>query len=750
MTSNFETFIGILFGPSIYLLNRLRYAWKFVVIGLIMSAPLGVVVYLQYAANTTQYEFNAKESVGVAYIDPVRDLLFAVERRRVLAAAVAAGESGLRPELERATSDADGFLARLEAVDKLYGAQLKTTSKLQEARTAWLKVRAAGTSNPDQAEKDHAEVTALLVDLILNYAGNYSNLILDPDLDSYWLMDAYVVKLPAIADTVAKNAVLGLLPAAGDASEHGLALAGGYSMALSTISDVVNVDLKTAFKETANFGKSATLQQNLEAPLKAASDAVARHSELIKRLYFAGASPTSSRTMTRELAAQTLQSLDLLMALHQKAAPELDKLCRQRAERYAGARTAGLTAALVATLVLTWVFIGFTLAVRASVLSLGESTRKMIAGTTEVFELKSRDELAQVALSYNQINQALNESRTLQQKVTKDNTDLQENIMDLLKVVSGAGDGDLRVRARITEGALGNVADAFNQLLEALGTLIGETQRQLESTNQAVQQIGQASQQVADGATGQAREVKSATDRVEQMAVEIQRVARTAESAAQAAKNTEESAAAGSQAVQNVITGMDTLRSSVQAGAKKMKNLGDRSMEITGIVSTIAHISEQTNMLALNAAIEAARAGEHGRGFSIVAEEVRKLAERTAAATQEIDKLVKTIHLETNETVGAIERQTEVVEQQSGKVVEAGHTLAKIRKVSTESAGLATDISAVAREQAKGTGELVKTIGQVSRIAGATQESAVSTVAIVDKLASLSTQLTRSIQRFKV
>ena len=118
-------------------------------------------------------------------------------------------------------------------------------------------------------------------------------------------------------------------------------------------------------------------------------------------------------------------------------------------------------------------------------------------------------------------------------------------------------------------------------------------------------------------------------------------------------------------------------RQNVQAGAKKMKNLGDRSMEITGIVGTISRISEQTNMLALNAAIEAARAGEHGRGFSVVAEEVRKLAERTADATQEIDKLVKAIHSETNETVAAIEQQTQVVEQESQLVSKAGESLVR-------------------------------------------------------------------------
>jgi methyl-accepting chemotaxis protein len=206
----------------------------------------------------------------------------------------------------------------------------------------------------------------------------------------------------------------------------------------------------------------------------------------------------------------------------------------------------------------------------------------------------------------------------------------------------------------------------------------------------------------------------------------------------------------GTEAVQNVITGMESLRANVQAGAKKMKNLGDRSMEITGIVETINRISEQTNMLALNAAIEAARAGEHGRGFSVVAEEVRKLAERTAGATQEIDKLVKVIHLETNETVHAIEQQTQVVEQESEVVGQAGESLSKIREVSTQSAGLVADISSVAQAQVNGTRIVVETIGQISSIALRTQEGAEGTVAIIGQLIQLSDRLNTDINRFKV
>jgi twitching motility protein PilJ len=237
---------------------------------------------------------------------------------------------------------------------------------------------------------------------------------------------------------------------------------------------------------------------------------------------------------------------------------------------------------------------------------------------------------------------------------------------------------------------------------------------------------------------------------VQKSSTEMTRVGVAAASAADAAKRTENSAIKGTSVVQDIISGMQALRQNVQAGAKKMKGLGDRSMEITGIVDTISRISEQTNMLALNAAIEAARAGEHGRGFSVVAEEVRKLAERTAGATQEIAKLVKAIHNETNETVAAIEQQTQVVEQESKLVSQAGQSLIQIRDVSTESAGLVTDISQLARAQAEGTLVVGKAMRQISEIAQTTLVGAQGTVSSLTRLSELSSDLSTSMKKFRI
>ncbi len=330
------------------------------------------------------------------------------------------------------------------------------------------------------------------------------------------------------------------------------------------------------------------------------------------------------------------------------------------------------------------------------------------------------------------------------------NLDLQKGIVELQRAVREAASGDLRVRARIASGPLAEIASGFNGMLEALATLVRQVQAQVVNTEQAVARLGEISGRVADGADRQAERLMSAQAALEAVSNGLAQAAAVAVEASTAAHRTRESADGGSELVQQAVSGMDAVRIQVQAGARQMKALGDRSMEITGIISAIGRITEQTNMLALNAAIEAARAGEQGRGFGVVADEVGKLADRATEASQEIGQLVTAIQTETHESVERFEQQTREVEDETVTVGRAGHALGEIRNLSMQSADLAGRITAIASGQVEAARGVVNTVQGLNTISLQTLRDADAARDLSVSLSVSSGELRNSISRFTV
>lgn len=759
----FYNLMKLLHWPAMWVLSKMRYFWKFTAIAIVLLLPQFWVGWLQYKSTTHDIQFNSDEHVGMQYMDPLHNYLGAQQRHWVLAVARASGHKELAGAENDAANEVNNWSRKVDAADAEIGTTLKTHDRWRETKEAWAKVMTASAgTNAIDIDKAHTDATAVTSDLIVNYVANFSNLILDPDLDSYWLMDMVVAKEPTLGNLIAQQVTASLI-SEGDPAERLISLAGYLAAANQNLADTESIDIKTAVEQTKNFGNSRTLPE-IAAPFNTMKAETRKLGEMVKGQYLTtaalpmlpavrrGDKPTpASPPDTKPLVTQGMSALSALDAFYDKINPELDNLTALRVAKYRSERSQGVILMILATILHFYVFAAFYFAMKDSVQILEEATARMIKGTTEVFStFGARDEMSDIVHDFNQINVALVEARELKDRIALENEELQANIINLLQVVSEASDGNLTVRATITTGALGNVADAFNLLLESLEALVGEVVRQTSTSNDAVKAIAHVAKTMASGASNQTNEVLAARKLVEDVAKQIEQVSKNAEGASAATQRTAQSAQDGEQAVENVISGMSTLRASVQVGAKRIKILGERSMEITSIVNTISRISEQTNMLALNAAIEAARAGEHGRGFSVVADEVRKLAERATEATKDIEKLVRAISAETTETVQAIEQQTNVVEDESRVVGSAGESLRRIREVSNESAHLVADITNVARAQVAQAARVVKTMEGVSAIALETQTGAESTASTVAQLLTLSENLNKSVKRFRV
>lgn len=327
---------------------------------------------------------------------------------------------------------------------------------------------------------------------------------------------------------------------------------------------------------------------------------------------------------------------------------------------------------------------------------------------------------------------------------------MQGQIMNMLSTVSAAADGNLTVEAEVTADALGSLADAFNMMVASLASLVDQVRRSAADMSRATNEILASSAQMIKGAEEQQNHINNITSAVDEIAVSMQQVANNAEAAARASQKATEAAQKGETSVEETIRGMHRIRNTVQVTSKKIKSLGDRSIEIGEIITTIDDIARQTTILALNAAIEAARAGEHGRGFGVVAEEVRKLAERSSKATQDIADLIKGIQAETNEAVRTMEEGTREVEEGTRLADVAGSSLKEIDKSVGQVANLIQEISLAAKQQARGTDGVVRSMETISDITTLHAEGVRKTTKTIEQLATLSARLIEAIGNFKI
>ena len=363
--------------------------------------------------------------------------------------------------------------------------------------------------------------------------------------------------------------------------------------------------------------------------------------------------------------------------------------------------------------------------------------------------------LARLQVKDSQQRQAVAEgqrqdAKSQEQDAKRVNDANQAAILRLMNELQTVAEGDLTQEATVTEDITGAIADSVNYTVEELRQLVGNVQNTVNKVAKTTAQVENTSTELLAASTQQLLEIRETGQSVLDMATRINEVSTQAQESSLVARQSLTAAESGLQAVQNAIGGMNSIRDQIQETSKRIKRLGESSQEIGEITELISDITEQTNVLALNAAIQAASAGEAGRGFSVVAEEVQRLAERSADATRQIAALVKAIQTDTQDAVAAMERSTQGVVEGAKLSDSAGTALTEIDQVSRHLADLIEQISDAASREAASANVVADNIQHIFVVTEQTGEGTRSTAQQVRDLSLMADELRQSVSRFKI
>jgi methyl-accepting chemotaxis protein len=716
-----------LFTPALRILSRLRFAHKFALIGLVLVVAVGVVGQAYLKVQHTQIAFSAKERAGIGVIAPTGELL---GRLAAVRAAAVRGDDGAVVD-ERVTAVKDA-VAKVDAAVKADGAELALEhdwSKLRGSIDATLGALPEGV---DERSAALAELTNGAAALIVK-AGDTSNLILDPDLDSFYVMDALVTKVPGMLTGLADasdQAVLAEVDRA-NALDHriDLALTQGAIMSASSAG---TAGLDTSFEKTADDA----LENDLADPVAAAAGATETAAKGFTKLVRDGnADAVDPAAIDRAIEQST--------GAHRVLGPALDRLIETRIGGFSSSRRNVAVVATVLILLAVYLFVGLLVAIRAGT---GRMRARLASlGQHEAADL--RDGLAAIAAG--NLTREIGTTTPPIERGSQDEIGDLEDAVEGIRADTATSIDRYNAMREQTAGMLRDIAAGSEVVAQASERVVVTT----EQTSSAVTEIAHAAGSVAHGAEQQVRGVESVRVATEEVIAATRDGADAARATAETATRAGEVTREGLAAALEATAAMASLREFSGEIAEVMEQLAGMSKRIGGITDAITGIADQTNLLALNAAIEAARAGEHGRGFAVVAEHVRKLAEESQMQAGEIAQIVEEIRRATehaadlaaagarrsDESDATVQRAqesfqvigvaVEAVNERVGHIVDVvariacdteriGADMSEIGAVAEQSSSAAEQVSATTQETSASAHDIVASARELSQTAG--------------------------------
>jgi methyl-accepting chemotaxis protein len=672
----------LIFSPAISLMSRLRYPAKFAVMGLLSLVVIGFLLASLIGGQSTAIRLAGNERAALELIGPIHKQVQLTQQHRGLSAGYLGGNAAMKPKLDAKQAEVVAAIKAVNDLDQRHAALLKTSSEWTGVKADWEKLRSGlETMKVPETLTAHSALIERVLRLQVQ-AADVGSLVGDPDIDSFYVIDTLIHRLPAMLERLGKARAKGTGTLSKkeivetDKVEFQVHLA-----VLKQTLDVLRLNLDKAGRQ--NPAIAASLSRLGSDLTTASTDVMAMISDDLLSGRFSIPPQTYFDKCT--------EAIDIgYRGLFTTLIPTLDSLLKARQERLQRDLALEIGASAIFVLLLLW-----------------------LAGGAYYAVIRA--------------------------------------VHDLSREASAMAGGDLTARITMsTRDELSEVGESFNRMAESIQALLRGVQQTAGSVNDAAARVSLSAARVSDSSAEQSGAATGMASAIQEMTASIEQISEHARTAQQVSVESGNLSEQGGRIVDDTVQEIERIAQAVNESARIIEQLGKHSENISAIVNVIKEIADQTNLLALNAAIEAARAGEQGRGFAVVADEVRKLAERTTQSTKEISDMIGAIQQGTESAVASMQGGVTRVAEGVTLSRRAGEAIARIRQGTQDVRQSVGDISNAMGEQSLASNQIARGVEQIAQMAERNSIEVRETADTVLRLEQMATTLQAEVQRFRV